>query len=273
MAKILIYMSAEIKDVVLNIEIKNNEPLELTELTKSLIAVSNQYNRHSEKNGFSESERNAKLYVKKIETGSVLLDLVEFGSVAVIPFIEGTNTIVSFAQFLKDSVSYFLDNNGDKPELSVQDCKELSQIVNPIANDNSSQFNVNVTINGNVTNYVNIDSNQSNALQNILKNEIKEKQELKNGDIIENALMVFSQTKNQVSGKGGNKVIIDDAIPNKAINVLIPDKKMKKEMIKGDYNPNNFAFQVDVKVKTSDNKIIAYEVLKFHEKFPLDADS
>lgn len=272
MAKILTYMSAEIKDVVLNIEIKNNEPLELTELTKSLIAVSNQYNKHSEKNGFSESERNVKLYVKKIETGSVLLDLVEFGSVAVIPFMEGTNTIVGFAQFLKDSVNYFLKKEGEKPELSIQDCKEISQIVNPIANDNSSQFNINVTINGEVTNYINLDSKSSNALQNILKQEIKEKQELKNGDIIENALMVFSQTKNQVSGKGGNKVVIDDAIPNKAINVIIPDKKMKKEMIKGDYNPNNFAFQVDVKIKTSDSKIIAYEVLKFHEKFPLETD-
>ena len=43
-------------------------------------------------------------------------------------------------------------------------------------------------------------------------------------------------------------------------------------MIKGDYNPNNFAFQVDVKVKTADGKIVAYEVLKFHDKFPLDDD-
>jgi hypothetical protein len=263
-------MSVEIKDVVLNIEIKNNEPLELTELTKSLIAVSNQYNKHSEKNGFSESERNAKLYVKKIETGSVLLDLVEFGSSSVIPFMEGTNTIVGFAQFLKTTVAYFLEKKGDKPELTIQDCKELSQIVNPIASDKSSQLNVSVTVNGNVTNYVSLNCNNSNALQNILKNEIKEKLELKNGDVVENALMVFAQTKNQVVGKDGNKVIIDDALPNKAINLIIPDKKMRKEMIKGDYNPNNFAFQVDVKIKTSNDKIFAYEILKFHEKFPLD---
>lgn len=273
MVQILTNMSvAEIKQVVLNIEIKNNEPLELTELTKSLIAISNQYNIHSEKNGYSESERNAKLYVKKIETGSVLLDLVEFGSSAVIPFMESTNTIVGFAQFLSSSVKYFLKSEGDKPDLTVQDCRDLSQIVNPIAKDKSSQINVNVTVNGDINNYLSLNSTESNALQNILKQEIKEKQELKNGDIIENAIMIFSQTKNQISGKGGNKAIIDDAVPNKAINVIIPDKKMKKELIKGDDNPNNFSFQVDVKVKTANGKIVAYEVLKFHEKFPLDDD-
>ena len=265
-------MHAEIQNVVLNIEIKNNEPLELTELTKTLISISNQYNNHSEKNGFSESERNAKLYVKKIETGSILLDLVEFGSVSVIPFMESTNTIIGFAQFLKSSIQYFLKSEGEKPELSIQDCKELSQIVSPIAKDKSSQLNINVTHNGDIINYVSINSNESTALQDILKLEIKEKQELKNGDIIENAFMVFSQTKNSISGKGGNKVIIDDALPNKAINVIIPDKKMKRQIIKGEDNPNNFSFQVDVKVKTADSRIVAYEVLKFHDKFPIDDD-
>lgn len=263
-------MTAEVQDVILNVEIKNNQPLELTELTKSLIAISNQYNRHSESSGFSESERNAKLYVKKIETGSVLMDLVEFGSSSVIPFIEGTNTIVGFAEFLRLSIDYFLSSDGDKPELSIQDCKEISQIVSPVAKDGSSQLNLNVTVNGEVKNYISIDSTQANSLQNILKQEIKEKQELKNGDVIENALMIFSQTKNKISGKGGNKVIIDDAVEGRAINLIIPDKKMKKQIIKGEDNPNNFSFQVDVKIKTVEGKISAYEVLKFHDKFPLE---
>jgi hypothetical protein len=270
MVKLLTAMTAEIQDVVLNIEIKNKEPLELTELTKSLIALSNQYNRHSDVNGFSESERDAKLYVKKIETGSVLLDLVEFGSASVFPFVENTNTIVGFAQFLKSSVSYFLKKEGEKPELTIQDCKELSQIVSPIAKENSSQLNINVTNNGTVNNYLSLNSNECNALQNILGKEIKEKQELQNGDTFDNALMVFSQTKNKISGKGGNKVIIDDVLPGKAINLIIPDIKMKKQIIKGDDNPNNFSFQVDIKVKTANGKISAYEVLKFHDKFPLD---
>ena len=52
MIKLLQDMGAEIQDVVLNIEIKNNKPLELTELTKSLISLSNQYNKYAENNGF-----------------------------------------------------------------------------------------------------------------------------------------------------------------------------------------------------------------------------
>jgi hypothetical protein len=263
-------MTAEIQDVVLNVEIKNKEPLELMELTKSLIALSNQYNNHSTVNGFSESERNAKLYVKKIETGSVLMDLVEYGSASVFPFVENTNTIVGFAKFLRSSVSFFLKGKGEKPDLTIQDCKDLSQIINPIAKENSSQLNLNVTNNGVVKNYISLGSSDCNALQNVLYKEIKEKQELKNGDTFENALMIFSQTKNKISGKGGNKVIIDDVIEGKAINLIIPDRKMKKQIIKGNDNPNNFSFQVDVKVKTVNGKISAYEVLKFHDKFPLE---
>ena len=271
MVQLLTDMNSEIQDVILNIEIKNKQPLELTELTKSLIAISNQYDKHSEANGFTEEERDAKLYVKKIETGSVLMDLVEFGSSSVLPFVENTNTIIGFAQFLKSSVDYFLNpKNNDKPDLTIQDCKELSQIVNPIAKEGSSQLNLNVTNNGTINNYLSLDSKQCNVLQNMLKNEIKEKQELKNGDIVENALMIFSQTKNKISGKGGNKVIIDDALPGKPINLIIPDKKLKKKIIKGDDNPNNFSFQVDIKIKTADGKISAYEVLKFHDKYPLD---
>lgn len=271
MVQLLTDMNSEIQDIVLNIEIKNKQPLELTELTKSLIALSNQYDKHSEVNGFTEEARDSKLYVKKIETGSVLMDLVEFGSSSVLPFAENINTIIGFAQFLKSSADYFLNpKDNTKPDLTIQDCKELSQIVSPVAKERSSQLNINVTNNGTINNYLSLDSNQCNVLQNMLKSEIKDKQELKNGDIIENALMIFSQTKNKISGKGGNKVIIDDALPGKPINLIIPDKKLKKKIIKGDDNPNNFSFQVDVKIKTADGKISAYEVLKFYDKYPLD---
>lgn len=270
MVQILTNMTAELKQVVLNIEIKNHEPLELTELTKSLIALSNQYNLNAEKNGYSQTERNAKLYVKKIESGSVLLDLIEFGSSSVIPFMESTNTIIGFAQFLGDTIQYFLKSKGEKPELSIQDCRDISQIVAPIAKDNSSQLNVNVTVNGNVTNYVSINSNDSNALQNIMKREIKERLELKNGDIIENAIMIFAQTRNQIAGKSGNKAIIDDALPKKAINVIIPDRRLKKQLIRGNENPYNYSYLVDVKIKTANDVITAYEILKLHEKFPIE---
>lgn len=266
-------MSAEIKDISLKIEINNRNPLELSELTKSLISLSNQYNSFVKKNGFTEEERQAKLFVKEIKSGSVILDLYEVASVGVIPFLEHTNTIIGFAGYLKDAVNYFLKGSGEKPNVTAQDCKDISQIVNPIAGDQGSQFNLSVNNNGEINNYVFLNSNDSNALQNILKKEVKELQEPQTGDVIHNAIMTFYQTRGNVKSKSGNKVIIDDGIKGKPINVVFESPKIKKQILKGDDNPYNFAYQVDVKLKTSDGKIIAYEVIKLHDKFPIDDES
>lgn len=268
-------MSAEIQEISLKIEINNNSPIELAELTKSLISLSNQYNSFVKKHGYTEEERQARLYVKEIKSGSVILDLYEIASIGLIPFIEHTNTIIGFAGYLKKAVNYFLkkeDNDSDKPEISTQDCKDLSQIVNPIANDSGSQMNVSVVNNGNVQNYLFLDSNDSNALQNILKKEVKELQEPQTGDLIKGAIMTFYQTRSSVKSKTGNKVIIDDGVKGKPINVVFESPKIKKQILKGDDNPYNFAYQVDVKLKTSDGKIIAYEVVKLRDKFPLESD-
>ncbi|RXP51945.1 hypothetical protein EC396_12070 [Lutibacter sp. HS1-25] len=263
-------MIAESKNISLRVEIKNKEPLELIELTKSLTSLSNQYNSYSENNGFTEDERHAKLYIKEIKSGSVILDLMEYASIGVIPFVENVNTIVGFADYFGKAVKYFIKGDGEKPELTIQDCKDLSQIVSPIAKDNGSQLNMSVKIDGDFHQHIYLDSRDANALQNLLKQEIKEKLEPKTGDLIENAIMVFYQTRNKIDGVSGNKVIIDDAVKGKPLNVVFADKKLKRKILKGDYNPNNFAFQVDVKIKTSDGKIIAYEVIKYHDKFPLE---
>ena len=154
--------------------------------------------------------------------------------------------------------------------VEIQDCKDLSQIVSPIAKDNGSQLNMSVKIDGDFHHHIHLDSRDANEMQNLLKHEIKIKLEPKTGDLIENAIMVFYQTRNKIDGKSGNKVVIDDAVEGKPLNVVFADKKLKRKILKGDDNPNNFAFQVDVKIKTSDGKIIAYEVIKYHDKFPLE---
>jgi hypothetical protein len=263
-------MTAEAKNISLRVEIKNKEPIELIELTKSLASLSNQYNSYSEINGYTEKERHSKLYVKEIKSGSVILDLVEYASVGILPFAENINTIVGFTEYFGKAVKYFVKGEGTKPDLSIQDCKDLSQVVNPIAKDNGSQLNMSVKIDGGFHQHIHLDSRDANAFQNLLKTEIKEKLEPKTGDLIENAIMVFYQTRNKIAGKSGNKVIIDDAVEGKPLNVIFSDKKLKKKILKGEDNPNNFAFQVDVKIKTSNGIIIAYEIINYHDKFPLD---
>ena len=72
------------EEISLRIEIRNKKPIELIELTKSFIAISNQFTKYASKNASTEIEKEARLYIKEIKSGSVILDLMEIASVSVI---------------------------------------------------------------------------------------------------------------------------------------------------------------------------------------------
>ena len=54
-------------DTSLIFKIENKKPLELIDLTKSLISVSNQFADYVSREGNSKEEREAKLYIKEIK--------------------------------------------------------------------------------------------------------------------------------------------------------------------------------------------------------------
>ena len=163
------------KDIRLIIEIKNKQPLELLDLTKSFVSLANQFNNYVSIEGESKEDREAKLYVKEIRSGSVIMELVEYASIGAIPFIENVNTIVGFGGYLKDAYNFLLGKSEKKTvEYLQSDLKDLSQIINPVANDNAAQINISTTINGTVELHINLDSTQANAAQNIIQKLTKD---------------------------------------------------------------------------------------------------
>ena len=81
--------------------------------------------------------------------------------------------------------------------------------------------------------------------------------------------MVFYQTRKAPRSEKGNKVIIND-IEKSSINVFFETDDLKQSILKGEENPNNFAFLVDVKIETISEKISFYRVLKLHEIIPIE---
>src|SRR5690554_3690037 len=140
----------EIRDVRLIIKIENKEPIKLAELTKSLNALSNQFNSFAIRSGDSKEVKNAKLYIKEIKSGSVIFELIEIATIGLIPFIDNTNVIIEFGKHLKAVFDFFIKDKGEKPDLSPTDYNELSAIVNPVAIDKGSQYNVSTVVNGNI---------------------------------------------------------------------------------------------------------------------------
>ncbi len=103
-------------DVSLLIEIKNKQPVELIDLTKSLISLGNQFNNYTLQSGDQLENREGRLYVKEIKTGSIILELIQVAMLGMLPFAENVNTIVGFAEFLQKAYRSILNKNNEKPK-------------------------------------------------------------------------------------------------------------------------------------------------------------
>jgi hypothetical protein len=261
------------QDTKLIIKISNKEPIELVDLTKSLFSLASQFSSYVEKNGTSKEEREARLFVKEIRSGSVIIELIELATVGLIPFAENMNTIFEFATYCKNVFAYLLkgsETEEDKPELSTTDYKELSAIVNPVAKDNASQINFSTTVNGNVILNFNLDSTQSNAIQNIVKRQLNAlKKPETEDDVYEKVVLTWFQARSDIKSKKGNKGVIE-SINKKELNVIFNDDSTKEEMLHGDINPLTTAYVVDAKIENINGKPAVYRIMKLHEYFDVE---
>jgi len=256
-------------DIRLIIEIKNKQPLELLDLTRSLVSVASQFNSYVERYGDSKENREAKLYVKEIRSGSVILELIEMATVGVLPFIENMSTVVGFAKHVKTAYDFFLGKSDKKPDMNVADYKELSQIVNPIANDNGSQLNISTTINGNVELHLHLSSLESNAIQNVFQKELKQLKAPEVADDIQtNVLLTWYQARNDMKSSIGNKGTIE-SLSSKPMNIVFDNDSLKEKMLHGD-NPFTTVFVVDVKMQYVNGKLVAYKVVNLHDTFEIE---
>lgn len=259
-----------IQDIRLVIKIENKNPIELIDLTKSLVSLASQFDSFVSKNADCKENREAKLYVKEIKSGSVILELIELATVGMIPFIENTNTIIGFAKFCKETFNYFLKNKGEKPELTSTDYKDFSTILTPVAKDNGSQFNISTNINGNLNLHVHLNSTETNAIQNIIKKEFDRlKIPEQTNEIQPSVLMTWYQARNDLKSKIGNKGVIEE-LSQKPLNITFDNDELKERMLHSDINPFNTAYVVDVKIQTIQDKPAAYKVIKLHEYFDIN---
>lgn len=265
-------MGTEIQDIRLIITINNKQPVELLDLTKSLVALSTNFDRYTSEHGETKENREAKLYVKEIRSGSIIVELIELATVGMIPFADNVNTILDFANYFKTAVNFFLKGEGEDPELSPSELKEISTIVGPVAKDKGSQLNISTTVNGNLTLNFNLNSNESSTIQNIFNRELKK---LKLPEIVDDAeervVLTFFQARSDKSSKIGNKGTIE-SLNKKPMNIVFDTEELKAEILHSDINPLKTAYVVDVKIETINEKPSIYRVIKLHEYFDLQED-
>lgn len=258
----------------LQITINNRNPIELLDLTKSLAAFSNQFQKFITKSEKPVIGGEAVLYVHEIKTGSIIVQLQELFTQSVLPFAENTTIMLDFALYLKMGINYFLKKEPTTYPMSVEEYKDFSAIVEPIAKDNASQLNISTVVNGNVELHFHINSTESNAVQNIIKHEMKAlRMPVEDGEgILKRQTLTFYQARNDPKSKQGNKGTIED-ITDKHLNISFTSDEIMTEMLHGETNPLDTAYVVDVSIENIKGKPAIYKIHKFHEYFDLtDSD-
>lgn len=263
------------KDTALLVHIEYSKPIEVNDFVATIGSIRSLYTSFVKKNAECQEMVNAKLYVEKIEKGSIDIHFCELASAALIPFIENTNTILDFAQHIKDVVSFFVSGKGEEPKFSVADLKALHGLFSVTAHDRESSTSIgaiNKTKNGNIYNNCTFNYTDSNSAQNqVARREQEIAKPIETEDIRKNQLMTIHQMVGDMSLDKGNKAVID-AISTRKVGLLFEDDEIKHAILHMDGNPTKKAFYVDISLMYANGKLAAYKVMKLHDIIDIEDD-
>lgn len=249
----------------ISFSIDYNEPLELTEFTKSLKGFSSQYIKFINDEYGSEQPLKPKLHIEKIKEGSIITTLVEYSEYS-IPFLADVNTFVEFGKSLKSLYSYFLNgskNEDEIPKYDLIDLKNISDIIKPATNF-GNKTEISFKGNNNKVLVLNVDDIQASAITEKINRE-KELLSKPKTNIYTKELFYFEQAKKDINSKVGNYGVIENLYGDKLRVVFQDDKKDKKQMLKGKFNPLKCSFIVDVEMQIAKGVPKAYKILKLHD--------
>ena len=253
-------------NVKLRIEIKNTEPVELMDLTHSLSSLADEYRKFLSKTETMVDTDNVKLYVKEIKTGSIITELTALAPLA-LPFVEHTVTLIKYAEYLKTMFEYLTGKTGKPKEaIEKQTFQNLANIIEPVAKDKGSQFNIGaMTVNGDVTVNISLSSLEANAAQNTARREVERLLEPVTG-LHTQVLMYLFQARNDMSSTTGDKAIIESLHPG-PVKTVFANERIKSKVLSDESNLFKKAFIVDVSVETIAGVPKLYRVSEIHDIF------
>jgi len=257
-------------DIVFKLEFLHKDPVELTTYTDSMSSLATHYQRFVvQSNKGQPIEKEAKLYISKIESGSIITHLVDLYPVA-LQFLGNSNTIVEFSKHIKNTFDYFLGKSDVKPVLDKSGFQEINKIIQPVAKDRSSQYNIQtLNITGDVYVNASINTTEANAIQNVIRDEIKLIEAPQAQSYFERVVFYWYQAKKDLDSKTGFSGIIETISP-KPLKVYFSQDNLASDMLaQDDKNPFVMAYVVDVSVENVKGQPFAYKIMNVHEVFHL----
>lgn len=160
-------------------------------------------------------------------------------------------------------------------ELLIKEVRSGSIIVEPVAKDNGSQMNINVSDGGKVINQFIINSNEAKAMQNQI-GRLVDDMDTPEDNIHHRKVMYWYQTKFDPESETGNRAIIDD-LTKSSLKVIFENNAVKEAMLHSEPKfgkPwHELAYVVDVEVQTVRGIPKLYKVLKYYPEYTFDPDA
>lgn len=273
-----------------------DRPVELVQLTLALQSLARDYRRFANdtirESGGKVSDDDIKLYVTRVETGSIIAELGSAAQVlgAFLPIIAVDPLFTGYVQFFGESVTYFrsLARRGVLKPADISTTKAAAQTMADIlavpASMAGSEFKLSAKVAAR-----NADGSEYAAQITLTSEEAAEAQrgaliaqkvlDYRGGADHENVLLYFQQTstdKAKSDGRTADRAIVNSISP-KALPVHFASQldAARVNDMKSDPHQNPFkaAFRVDVNVETDRNQVPRfYRVVHIHEVIPDDSE-
>ncbi len=263
------------------ITLSPGQPMELTDLSSSFAALARIYERHYRTSG----DMAPKLYVTKLETGSVILEIAPLVFAMGIPILDNTIIVADFAGRLWRGIKAFSGVPGDPPRLEApprDDAADLREFIRPLTGKmgaalgiKHAKYETDDGVRRTVVEYDFDEAQINRAAVNI--DEQKRlppptDEDAPSASALHPEVMLFLEQANRGPGKDkgrtGDRGVIPD-ISDKVVPVYFRKgiQGLKDQMLHGDHNPFEMVYVVTVHVTRLDGEVQAYTVADIHDSF------
>lgn len=259
----------------LEIKINNQAPVGLQDLSLSLLSFNHQFHKFVESETNKETEVGSELLIKEVRSGSIIVELISQAA-PIVPLLWEGGALAQWAVVVESTCKWLLGKAETPPkELTKQDLQEWNKIIEPVAKDNGSQMNINVSDGGKVINQFIINSNEAKAMQNKI-GRLVDDMDTPEDNIHHRKVMYWYQTKFDPESDTGNRAIIDD-LTKGSLKVIFENSAVKEAMLHSEPKfgkPwHELAYVVDVEVQTVRGTPKLYKVLKYYPEYTFDPDA
>lgn len=256
---------------VFEVHLKNSRMVRLADLADSMNALAEMYSSFC---GRTDPGHGAELYVKEVRKGSVIIDLASTAG-ALMPIVENAGSIIQFAAFFKsvvDCLSKPVSVESLPDGADAKTLRNVGRVLNPCVKDadGSVAFSV-IGDNNKVSVYVDRTSAECSGISNRAVN-VSERMMMPGRALLEKEILYLNQVRNDgKSGNPGDRGIVNSVSksPKKLISL---DDSFKKDVLDSRENFFDYGYIVDIEVERAGDRVVAYRILKYHEKFLIEDD-